>query len=154
MKPVLQALVLAERIYTDHHSGKKIIAGTFNRVRIGKIKTQERKLPDGSKRQLVPGGTDIGCPSVYLSLTDVVDGTELTLQFVNVTKNQILLESGFKINSKDRLATIEIVAPLPPLAHVAGEAGVFSLDVVWNGEILGSHRIRVEEIQVTGDEKQ
>src|SRR5947208_45463 len=34
MKPILQALLLADKIYEDK-SGKKIIAGTFNRLLVG-----------------------------------------------------------------------------------------------------------------------
>lgn len=37
-KPVLQALVLADHIYQDKITGKKIIAGTFNRVCFTRMK--------------------------------------------------------------------------------------------------------------------
>ncbi len=37
-KPVLQALVLADHIYQDKITGKKIIAGTFNRVCFSRMK--------------------------------------------------------------------------------------------------------------------
>lgn len=140
VKPVLQALVLAERVYEDK-SGKKIIAGTFNTIFFGRIKTIETEWPDGSKRELVPGGTDIGSPSLYISLTDVVDGTEISLQFVNVSKNQVVFGTGFKLVCKDRLATVEIIAPLPPFSRFLKEEGVYSIDVVWKDEILGFHRI-------------
>jgi hypothetical protein len=149
MKPVLQALVLAERIYEDK-SGKKIIAGTFNHIMIGKVATKERKLPDGTKRRLIPGGTDPGCPAAYISLTDVVDGTELALQFFNVSKNVSMFRTGVRIEEVDRLATVEIIAPLPPFSQFLKEAGTYSLDVVWQGEILGSHRLRVSELSTTG----
>lgn len=141
MKPVLQALVLAERIYTDV-TQKKIIAGTFNLLTIRK-KSVEAKPAEGSVK--IEGGGDMGCPSAYISLTDVVDGTEITLQFVNVSKNKVLFGSALKLSGKDRLATVEIVAPLPPLRRFVGEAGTYSFDVVWNGEILGSHRLVVQE---------
>lgn len=147
MKPVLQALVLAERVYEDKTTGKKIIAGTFNQLLIQKgISPPEQRLPDGSKRWLVPGGTDSGCPAAYISLTGVAEGTELSLQFVNVSKNEVLFQTGFRITSVNRLDTIEIVAPLPPMAMFVQETGTFSLDVVWNNEILGSHRILIKEI--------
>src|SRR5581483_10699135 len=143
MKPVLQALVLAERIYEDK-SGKKIIAGTFNQLTIGKLQIKEVDRPDGSKGILLPGGTDPGCPMAYISLTDVVDGTELALQMVNVSKNEVLFGVGVKIQQKDRLATVEIVVPLPPFGMFVREAGTLSFDVVWGGEILGSHRLLVK----------
>ncbi len=147
MKPVLQALVLADRIYEDI-SHKKIICGTFNQIFLVKIsKPLEVELPNGSKKVAVPGGADLGCPSAYLSLTDVVDGTEITLQIVNVSKNAVLFQTAFRINANDRLATIEIIAPLPPISAFCGEPGNFSLDVVWNSEILGSHRVLVKAIE-------
>src|SRR5260370_19010298 len=145
MKPVLQALVLAERIYEDR-SGKKIICGTFNGLLIGQLPLPDHENPDGSKIRLVPGGTDPGCPSVYISRTDVVDGTKLNLQFVNMTKNKVLFQTGLTINVKDRLRTVEIVAPLPPLARYVTEPGTFSLDVLCDNEILGSHRLLVKEL--------
>jgi hypothetical protein len=145
MKPVLQALVLAERIYEDK-SGKKIICGTFNGLLIGQLPLPEHENPDGSRTKLVPGGTDLGCPAAYISLTDLVEGTELVLQFVNVTKNQVIFQTGFKVNVQDRLATVEIVAPLPPIAQYVQEVGTFSLDVLCDNEILGSHRLLVREL--------
>ena len=144
MKPVLQALVLAERIYTDV-SGKKIIAGTFNQLVIAKMKPNATESQDGTKTMSLPGGTDPGCPSAYISLTDVVDGTEISMQMVNVSKNVILFQALAKIASHDRLATVEIIAPLPPMAVFAREPGTLSFDLVWAGEILGSHRLIVSE---------
>ena len=129
--------MLAERVYQDV-SGKKIIAGTFNSLSL-KVKKDDEKTLDGSKK-LVFGGTDPGCPSVYISLTDVVDGTEVTLQFFNVSKNKVLFEKTLKIACNDPLATVEIIAPLPPIRGYL-EPGTFSFDIVWQGEILGSHRI-------------
>ena len=146
MKPVLQALVLAERIYEDK-SGKKIIAGTFNQLLIGKILLPvPEQATDGTQRHILPGGTDPGCPAAYISLIDVVDGTEITLQMVNLSKNVILFAANLKINSNDRLATVEIVAPLPPMSTFIQVAGTLSLEVVWRNEILGSHRLVVREI--------
>jgi len=145
MKPVLQALLLADKVYQDV-TGKKIIAGTFNGILVGKMRTVKQELPDGSKRQLIPGGTDIGCPYVYISLTDVVDKTEIALQFVSASKNKVIFQTAFMIQSKDRLATIEIISPLPPVRQFIQEVGTFSFDVVWEGEILGSHRLVVREL--------
>jgi hypothetical protein len=143
MKPVLQALVLAERIYEDV-SGKKIIAGTFNGIATGEIGIPEVRLADGTNKRFIPGGTDPGCPSAYISLTDVVDGTEIDLQYVNASKNEVIFQTRFKLNVASRLQTVEIIAPLPSIAMLSKEEGTFSLDVIWNGEILGSHRLLVK----------
>ena len=146
MRPIIQALVLAERIYTDK-SEKKIIAGTFNRIVISKRVVETHKLEDGSQRLVMPGGTDPGCPSAYLSLTDVVNNTDISLQIVNVSKNRVLFGTALTIECHDWLATIEIIIPLPPFRTFLNEPGTFSFDVVWKGEILGSHRVIVTEEQ-------
>ena len=151
MKPVLQALVLADRVYEDK-TGKKIIAGTFDAVLYKRSVdlVEERELPGGGTGQFIPGGVHSGSPWAYISITDAVDGTELTLQFVNLTKNAVLLETKIVIQCKDRLRTIEIVAPLPPLP--ISEDGIYALEVVCEGEILGSHRIIARELQPPSEE--
>ena len=136
MKQVLQAMVLAERVYEDK-SGKKIIAGKFNGLLIGKIPLQEIVQPDGSRHRMIPGGTDFGCPSLYISLTDLVDRTELRREVSNVTKNEVLFGTAFHIQQTDRLATVELIAPLPLLTNYIWEPGTFSFDLIWHGEILG-----------------
>lgn len=144
MKPVLQALVLAEHVYEDR-SGKKIIAGTFNKMKFtNKGLIREVEGPDGSKRTLVPGGMHGGSPFAYLSLTDVCDDTRLQLQFVNLTKNQVLFSNGIVINNEDRLVTIELVIALPPL--LISEEGTYAFEVVCDNEILGSCRVQAEEL--------
>jgi hypothetical protein len=122
MKPVLQALVLAERVYTDNPSGKKIIAGTFNEIRFAKFEATPIELPDGRMGQTiptVPGGIDMGSPMAYVSLTDVVDATSVSLQMVNMNKNEVIFKIDIAIRNNDRLATIEIVAPLPPIGNLS-----------------------------------
>ena len=143
VKPVLQALVLAEHVYQDV-TGKKIIAGTFNQVRFNRNLSplQERERPDGTKEKILLGGLHGGSPYAYISLTDVCDGTELLLQFVNLTKNQVLFGKKLSVKCDDRLRTVEIVAPLPPLPVV--EAGTYAFEGVWAGEILVSHIILAE----------
>jgi len=138
--PVLQALVLAEKVYEDR-SGKKIIAGTFNRVVLRADKPREQVLPDGTKQTLLKGGMHAGSPSAYISLTDVARETRLSLQFVNLTKNVVLFGTELHVTCEDRLATVEIIVPLPPLN--VPEEGSYAFEVVCEGEILGSHRIIV-----------
>jgi hypothetical protein len=153
VKPVLRALVLADRIYTDL-SGKKIIAGTFSRYFIAtNIDRPVFQNPDGTTTPGIMGGTDPGCPWLYVNLTDVVNGTEITLQLVSVSKNRALLQMPIKIQIDDRLESAEIVVPLPHMGpFIAKEAGVFSIDVVWRGEIIGSHRLVVEHHEMKSEE--
>ncbi len=145
MKPVLQALVLAEHVYQDV-SGKKIIVGTFNRVRFSrKSLVREVEQPNGTKQMVMPGGMYGGSPFAYISLTDVGENTVLLLQFVNLTKNAVLFGKQLTVDCKDRLATVELVLPLPPLG--IAEEGVYAFEVVCDGEILGSCRINATELK-------
>ncbi len=150
MRPVLQAILVADRVYQDV-SGKKIIAGTFNRIRFQRDTRPpaEQELPDGTKRQMLRGGGHPGSPYAYISLTDVCGPTDLVLQFVNLTQNAVLFETKLTVNCNDRLATVEIVAPLPPL--FVREAGSYAFEVVCEGEILGTHRIQAEEVPPAGE---
>ena len=132
-----------QRVY-EEKSGKKIIAGTFNGLLIGKLPQTQNDI---GTRNIV-GGTDSGCPSLYISITDLVDGTELRLDVSNVSKNMVLFSINFKIQQSDRLATVEIIAPLPPFGSYTRESEVFSFDHIWQGEILGSHRLMVKEIEL------
>ena len=143
MKPVLQALVLAEHVYTDV-SGKKIIAGTFTGVTFSrKSLIREVEQPDGTKQKFIPGGMHGGSPFAYISLTDVGENTILLFQFVNLTKNAVLFVNQLTVDCEDRLATVELGLPLPPLG--IGEEGVYAFEVVCEGEILGSSRIIAKE---------
>jgi hypothetical protein len=138
MKPVLQALVLAERVYEDSLSKKKIIVGTFNRILIS-----EGAAP--GPLVTPPGGLDPGNPHAYISLTDVVAGTRLSLEYVNRETNKVLFQANIEIHQASRLDTIELIVPLPRMTMLFLEPGTYSLDVVWNGETLGSHRVVVQK---------
>ena len=81
-----------------------------------------------------------GSPYAYLSLTDVCDNTVLSVQFTYLTKNEVLFKTDLQIGCKDRLGTVEIVLPLPPLP--VQQAGTYTLEVVCEGEIIGSSEIR------------
>jgi hypothetical protein len=147
VKPVLQALVLAEHVYQDV-SGKKVIAGTFNQLWFTrKTLTREVKQPDGTTHTLIPGGMQGGSPFAYISLTDVCAGTELSLHFVNLTENRILIRSQIKLQGdSQRLSTVEVVVPLPMLPIQT--EGVYAFEVVCEGEILGSYRIMAKEMKL------
>ena len=139
MIPVLQALILAERIYTTQE-GQRIIVGTFNQVTIGDLSPVVGEVTDGkgNQRTLIRGGQP-GSPYAYISLTDVCDGTKLDLQFVSLSKNRVIFEQTINITSVDRLQTVEIVSPLPPLP--IKEVGIYAFEVICEGEVIGSHRI-------------
>lgn len=143
VKPILQALVLADYVYTDAPSGKKVIAGTFHTVNLRKFSQEQIQQSKGA----VFAAPQMGSPWAYISLTDVVDNTEIDLQFVKTSERILLFHTALKIPCNDRLATIEVVLQLPHIAFFVKEAGVYSFDAMWKGEILGSHRITATELK-------
>jgi hypothetical protein len=145
VKPVLQALVVADHVYQDQQTGKKVICGTFNTFRFSrKPPVNEMQAPDGTKQTVIAGGGQSGSPYAYVNLTDVCDGTKLRLQFVNLNKNAVLFGTDVTIGNTNRLATIELVFPLPRLP--IQEAGVYALELVCDSETIGSYRITAEDM--------
>jgi hypothetical protein len=150
--PVLQALVLADHVYTDATTGKKIIAGTFSGFRFSKKPPlAEITRPDGQKQRIIAGGMSTGSPYAYISLTDVCDGTKIELQFLNLSKNVVLFGTTLNIAKVDRLSNVEVVLPLPTLP--ISEAGVYALQVICEGTILGSWRVVAEDLDTKNGEQ-
>lgn len=147
MKPVLQALILADRVYQDV-SGKKIIAGTFSGFKFSKRPPVADVVgPDGTVQRVVAGGSNAGSPYAYISLTDVCEGTKIQIQFLDLSKNIVLFgNDSIVLPRVDRLCNVEVVLPLPVLP--ISEAGTYALQVVCEGEILGSWRVVAEELSM------
>jgi hypothetical protein len=142
--PVLQALVLADRVYQDR-SGKMIITGTFSGYKFTKKPpVVEITRPDGTKQQAMMGGMNAGSPYVYVSLTDVCDGTVIKVQFVNLSKDIALFGTEVTISNSDRLRNVEISLPLPTLPIV--EAGIYALQVLCEQQLLGSWRVVADDM--------
>jgi len=149
VKPILQALILADHIYRDTATGKHVIAGTFNRMVFVKGGAEPKTVEiDGEEKQVIPGGMQAGSPYVYISLTDLRGKVRCTLRYVNLEQDKALLQIGFSIECTDPLQTVELVLPMPKLPPVAG---VHALELLCNDEPIGSHRITVEELKERGD---
>jgi hypothetical protein len=148
VKPVLQALLLADKIYSDAATGKKVIAGTFSKL---VIINQQAKVEQGVPSTLtVPaGGMQAGSPFAYISVTDVHKQAKLTLRYVQLSdaKQQVFFQAELMASSENPLSTVELVIPLPPLPPIKG---VFALEVLCEADLLGSHRIVVEEMPLGG----
>jgi len=129
--PVLQALLLADHIYTDQ-SGKRIICGTFSKIFAKQFPT----LTSFS-------------PFAFVLLVDVVGEVVLQLRFVSLDDNEILMESNeAKIKSNDPLAPLDIVFRIPPfpLPH----AGIYSFECWADENLIGS--VRLQAVMAEGGE--
>ncbi len=151
MKPVLQALLLAERVYQDTTTGKKVIAGTFNRLcfKRGPQKPQEIEI-DGVKRQVIPDEMQVGSPCAFISLTEIRGTIACVLRYVDLEDDKPLLQCEFHIHCDDPLKTVEVVLPMPPLPTT--KAGIHALELLCDDEPVGSLRIIVEELEENDDD--
>ncbi|MBA3483810.1 MAG: hypothetical protein H0T51_18555 [Pirellulales bacterium] len=156
VRPVLQALILADSIYEDRATRKKIIAGTFNSIVMLRKASVERPVEDeeskeGVKRKIL-GGVDSGSPWAFICLTEIHGEVKLTLQYVDLEHHAVLLKTEFGVRCLDPLVSVELIVPLPTLP--TPHAGVFSLNLLSDGYPIGSLRITVQEQTEPEEEKQ
>ncbi len=144
MKPVLQSLLLADHVYSDQATGKKIIAGVFNRVQ--RMKPQPPPAEgEAPKPPPIPAGGLASTPFVYLALTELRGKSDFALELTDLAKNQSLFRVGFGIECHDPLQTVEVHFPIPPL-HMP-HSGVYSLGLLWENELLGALRIIAADVE-------
>ncbi len=144
-KPVLQAMVLADHVYQDRVTGKFVIAGTF-----GVIGIQQRELggveaaPAGSEisgeRRNITGIAHAGSPYLYVALTEVHGRVPLRLRYVNLADSGVIIEGEVELTSPDPVSVAEYAFQMPPLPVIVGS---YSLDLLYEGELLGSWRVTV-----------
>lgn len=145
MKPLLQSILVADHIYTDAATGKKIITGVFHNLGFVSPKAMEEHVEREGAVPIPKAGFGAGAPFAYISMTDVRGEQEFALRYVDLSDESVLFEFGLRITSTDPLQTNEAVIPLPKLP--ANTDGVFALELLWNEEPLGSFRIQVKEIK-------
>lgn len=144
-KPILQALLIADHIYEDKGSGKRIIAGIFQKVLRVRKEQRERLVTDSNEGEqlLVVGGLQAGSPYAYVSVTEVRGRKTFILRYVRLHDDQALFQTEFQIHCDDPLITCEVVLPLPMLP--TQESGVFALELLCDSEPLGTYRITVAD---------
>lgn len=139
-------MVVADHVYQDRSTGKFLITGTFSRLWISTPKpapTPNQAQTFQSTDALSRAVSVAGSPHLYVALSDVHGAISLTLRYVDLSNGTNLFEMALGTSSADPLALTELGVPLPrlPVPH----AGVYSLDVLHDGEILGSWRIVVTQ---------
>jgi hypothetical protein len=170
-KSVLQSIILAEHVYEDRATGKKIIAGIFHRLT--RIKPPGKPMPKPATApiqaapsapqapapsprsgtpdiaqqerviQIPMSGLTAGSPFLYLSLTELYGPSTFLLRFVSLADGAVLFHSELKANAPNPLETVEAVVALPPLSPP--NSGVYALELLQNNELLGSLRIVVDD---------
>lgn len=128
MKPTLQALVLADHVYVDGATGKKIIAGTFNAL------GAPAQFPGRFERHTY----------AYLSVTNVEGKSTLTLRFVDLKDNSVVMQGrSSEVTFPDRLRSTELIIPVPPFPMP--HPGMFAFEVWLGDEPIGSLRIEIAD---------
>jgi hypothetical protein len=145
-KPTLQAMVLADHVYRDGSTGKFVIAGTFSTLWQG----QQQPLPEDPARKSEISGPrqtfsgpigQVGSPHLYLAVSEVHGKATLGMRYINLADSTVLIEGQIEITSSDPVSITEYSFPLPMLPLTPGH---FSLDLLYEGEILGSWRVTVK----------
>lgn len=150
MKPTVQAILLADRVYQDR-SGKFIIAGVFNLMGIKRRPNQNAAPSSDSSGDEVQANVtlsaldiqDVGNPWAYISLTNVKGATPLELRFESLTGDVVHFSIRLDVNGDDPLASVQISLPVPRLPKVIG---MYVLDLLYEETSIGSHRVQIVEI--------
>jgi hypothetical protein len=125
VRPVLQALLIADNVYTDALSGKRVIAGTFDHFTLARF----------------PGQLD-NWSTVYVSLTEVHGTVPLTVKYVDLSVDHALAEWQLRVQAHNRLVSADGTLRIPPLP--LPHAGAYALEVHDGEGLLGSLRITAE----------
>ena len=145
-KPILQAILVADHIYTDKMSGKNIVAGIFHDLYFFDPQQLQQLTESGKAPLPFAPGQRSGSPYAYVSLTEVHGNQQFQLRYVNVANEKLHFDCNLDVQCKDPLATVELIVPLPALP--ANEPGAFALELLWKGEPLGSFRIAVKQMKL------
>jgi hypothetical protein len=149
VKPILQALLVADHVYIDAVTGKKVVAGIFHRLSLTKAAPPHPEAEGSKLRIKIPlGGHRASSPFCYISLTELRGEQPFSLRYVHLDQDKVVFHFEFTVSSKDPLQTQEIVLPLPTLP--VDPSGTYALELLWNQEPLGSHRINVDHREETG----
>jgi hypothetical protein len=150
VKPVLQALLVADHVYEDKRTGKKIVVGIFDRL-LFKAQPESATGPTAEQEKeppVIKGGMHAGSPYAYLNITDVHGTVKLELRYVDLSDRSALFRTELSVKCDDPLATVELILPMPPLP--TPHPGVYALELLADGDPMGSHRITVEELVEEG----
>ena len=167
--PVLQAMLLADQVYQDRGTGKYVICGIFSAIHFTpRDDAADKDRAAGSEPGSGGGGgatsddtpeagesfessppvpapvpiarlVRAGSPFAYVSLTELQGTRKFELRYVDLAENNVLFGTAFEVSCRDPLETIQITVPLPPLP--IPHEGVFVLELLCEGELLGSHRV-------------
>lgn len=132
--PVLQALVLADHIYTEE-SGKRIICGTFSQIWCAQFPAMLNR------------------PTwAYILLAEVRAHPVLQLRFVKFNDNRILMKSArIGIRAKSPLVPVDIAIEIPPFPLPS--PGAYGVECLVDDTLIGCVRLQVNKTTETQGEQ-
>jgi hypothetical protein len=139
MKPILQALLIADHVYEDRATRKKIIAGVFNGITLTQPNVSVSVDESGKQKTKITSPGLSGSPYAYLNLTELHGTQNFQLRFVSLRNHAVMLSTNISVTSKSPLNMAEVILPLPMLP-ITGP-GAFAVELVWNDEVIGAFRI-------------
>lgn len=124
--PLLKAFVLADHVYTDALTAKRVVAGTFNTVSV-------KSFPGVHKKA-----------DAFILITECSGKTLIQLRFVRLRDNQLLMESGeIQIESDDELAVLDLAIAIPAIP--LPEEGGYCFECYANGSLIGNVRLTAKQ---------
>lgn len=94
-----------------------------------------------NRAQPIQNLVQAGSPYAYFSLTELLGRKTFELRYVDLHDNRSLFQAEVPIECDDPLKTIEISLPLPRLPLTALEERAYALEILCEGQLLGSHRV-------------
>lgn len=128
VKPVLQALILADYCYVDRDTGKKVLAGIFDRFTVTGFPARAQQ-----------------CGWIYVSLTDVQGQVPISFQQVDLNDNKVLFKTDPRnVSAASPLDSVDIIVRLDQLLFP--HEGVYALEVWCGDELVGAKRVYAEKV--------
>jgi hypothetical protein len=128
VKPLLQALWLADDVDCNPKTGKVTLVGIFDQIEVTR-----------------PATHFASTAYLFCALRGIHGRTELVLCYVDLSSNAVLLEWPVSLNETNPLATVDIAFRLPPVP--VPHEGEYAWELYFEGEVIGSSRVTATVIQ-------
>lgn len=139
--------MLADHVYQDAQTGKYIICGIFDRIMLLRMPKTDEASSDAK-----PAASYLrsGNPYLYFALTDYFGPLTLDFHYVDLSNNHSLMVGKVEnLTASSPLELIQRALPMPrlPTPH----PGQYSLDLLFNGEVLGAIRVSVTDHELSSE---
>ncbi len=126
--PLVQAIILCDRVYKDDETRKCVLAGTFNQIPLSEFPCEYQPA------------------ALYLNLSDFSGVHTVSFRFKRLSDDFTIEESpDFSLEHNDRREHHECIFELPPMEF--SEPGRYTWEVVWDQvEVIGTADVEAVEL--------